>query len=304
MKKQWIIAGALLSFLSFSASAEIGECEEGICSEVMERLQRSADYGSSEAMIIMAVAYANGEGVAVNTDRARVWMKEAIRFRNPQAYHVKSQWRRVGRIFDQNEERAEYWLSRAINVGYAPAMYERAIRNLQANIDIDASIELLQDAAEEGHPESMYTLARMYEEGALGEVYPFEAAALYMHLAVRNFRDSRERLREYTQTFEASDDAEVQAFARTLREYENMEVIVVRAMQGDSLDILANLSERLQSRYFRTPGTGTRLRRTSPCGQGGLPCNVVFDRDGADTPASTIGELLFGPSGSAPVSRF
>ncbi|EGN74228.1 hypothetical protein A28LD_2255 [Idiomarina sp. A28L] len=286
--KHWILA-VTISFLSTQAFAE-NVCEENDCSDAMKSIHRAADYGSAEAMIILAVGYANGEGVEADERKAKIWMQEAIRFRNPQAYHVKSQWRRNGTIFAQSEERADYWLDKAIKANYAPAFYERAVRNLRANVNIDEAMNLLQDASVSGHPESMYLLAQLFEESNEHR----EAARLYMHLAVKNYRDSAERNRGYARHFEQSDNEEDRELAAQLREYESMEVIVVRSIEGSPMDTFNDMSARLEDSFYRRKTTGTSFRRVPPCGSFVSACNVIYDRERLDAAASTVREFLFG----------
>ncbi|RUO18725.1 hypothetical protein CWE08_10870 [Aliidiomarina iranensis] len=289
MKMKYWILGFTLSFLAPQALAE-NLCAENDCSEAIENLHRAADYGADEAMIILAVSYANGEGVNVNMDQARIWMKEALRFRNPQAYHVKSNWRRNGTVFEQNEERADYWLQKAVESGYAPAVYEQAVRNIRANGDIDEILALLKDAAKDGHPESMYLLAQLFEESNQHR----QAAQLYMHLAVKNYRDSNERNRAYARYFEQSEQEEDRELAAQLREYESMEVIVVRGIQSEPMEYFNDFSARLNEEFYRRKATGSNVRRAPPCGSFASPCNIIFDRKTRDTAATNVEELLQG----------
>ncbi|WP_194757409.1 tetratricopeptide repeat protein [Aliidiomarina indica] len=279
----------LSSVFAISPVAAGERCDTESCRAQIERFQRYAQNGSFEAMLILAVAYANGEGVEQDIDEARKWMKESIRLRNPQAFHVKSSWRRHGVVFPQDLERADHFRDRAIELGFAPAMYEKAIDLLRANQQVDEALELLSEAAEQGHPESMYAVARFYEEGVLGEQDLRAAGEIYKHLAVVGHGDARSRLRAIAEEFEQQSE-EGQSIARQLREYENMERIEVRAMTGSLEDRLAQMNDLLFKHFDNRPPSGTRIRRAHACS--GFGCSVIYQRGESDFVGPTLLEAL------------
>lgn len=256
--------------------------------EQLEQLKRAAQYGSGEAMVMMAVAHANGEGVEPDEVVAMRWIREAIRFRNPQAYFVKSQWLRNGHMVAVDTERADYWLDRAVQANHAPAMYELAARKLRENMNDENAFELLSEAAEQGHLDSMYLLARLYESGVVGSAPQYaQAAELYTYLAIRNFRDSREKLGTYERFFAQQDNETAQKLTARIQDGLAMEVITVRA-DVEFGNTLARLYET-----SRRPTVGSRVRRGQECGRN-PGCQVVFDREGVDTPAGTVFEAIYG----------
>ncbi|MCH8493861.1 MAG: sel1 repeat family protein [Idiomarina sp.] len=281
----------IVGFVALQITAQGTAQAAGIESEEqLENLKRAAQYGSSEAMIMLSVTYANGEGVDNDEVIAMRWMREAIRNRNPQAYFVKSQWLRNGHVVDSDLERADYFLDRAVAAGHAPAMYEKAARKLREDMADQAAIELLADAADMGHFGSMYLLARLLENGMVsGEPEIEKAAALYSTLAIRNYRDSREKLRAYAQFFSQQGTEASEEIVASIESSLNMEVIEIR---GDAA--FANTLARL-TETARRPTTGTRIRRAQDCGVQSLGCQVVFDRtNGVDSPAGSVSELIYG----------
>ncbi|TRW48294.1 sel1 repeat family protein [Aliidiomarina halalkaliphila] len=292
MKLPLLLGLSLVISTVFAPSAALaGErCETESCRAQIERFQRYAQNGSFEAMLILAVAYANGEGVEQDIDKARQWMKESIRLRNPQAFHVKSSWRRHGVVFEQDIERADHFRDRAIELGFAPAMYEKAIDLLRENRDVDLALELISEAAEQGHPESMYAVARFYEEGVLGEPDLQAAGEIYKHLAVVGHSDARTRLRAIADEFEQQSE-QGQTIARQLREYENMERIQVRALTGSLEDRLAQMNELLFKHFDNRPPTGSRFRRAHACGAANPGCRIIYQH-GQDFVGHTLMEAL------------
>lgn len=265
-----------------TAHANVIESEDQV-----KQLIRAAQYGSGEAMVMVAVAHANGEGVEANEGMAMRWIREAIRFRNPQAYLVKSQWLRNGNMLEQDIERADYWLERAVKANYVPAIYEMAARMLRDDINNEAAVDLLSEAADEGHLASMYLLARLYESGMVNSTPQYEQAVeLYSYLAIRNFRDSREKLYAYERFFTEQQDTSSQKLVSHIQDSLAMEVITVRPTSE-----FDNTIARISATY-RRPTVGSRIRRGMEC-ERNVACTVVFDRNGVDVPASTVADLIY-----------
>jgi len=274
------------------ASDDADFCDAVECAEEIKQFRRYALNGSSAAMLLLAVAHANGEGVPQDIDEARKWMKESIRMRNSQAFHIKSNWRRHGIVFEQDEAQADYWLQRAVEANYAPALHEMSVRNLQAGVADDETINMLEEAAEWGHTESMYLLARLLEANLNQAENAMAAGQLYKELAFRGYRDSEYRLGRLVTELEATADGNHE-IAQQLRELDNMERIEVRAFYGDFHERLAQLRTSMDERFKYRP-TGTRIRRARDCEDAG-GCNVIYDRHSMGEimgPANTLGGLI------------
>jgi len=89
-------------------------CTSERCEQMLQRFERYGDNGHTGSMVFMALAYAHGDGVEVDHDKASMWLKEAIRMRSPIAPYVAAQWHRQGLVWEQGRRifRAFYrlWL--------------------------------------------------------------------------------------------------------------------------------------------------------------------------------------------------
>ncbi|CUS47920.1 MAG: Sel1 repeat domain protein [Idiomarinaceae bacterium HL-53] len=299
--KAIILALTLTSFCTV-AEADNSTCSSDECGNVIEGFERYANRGHVESMVLLAVAYANGEGVEQNDEKANFWIKEALRNRSAMAAYVKATWRREGKVVEQDLERAEMFIDRAIDGGLPIAMYDRAVNLMRDNRDIPEALELLEEANERDLPEAAYLLARLIEEGQFYEQDIVTAGLIYRDLALVPYKDARSRLNRIVREIEAAEEApvpEVEEVAQTkdevlsqLREYDNMEVITVTGQYESFEDQLASIQQNLRSNVFRN--TGTRMRRMRPCGpQSGSACQVIFDRNSAaESPFGSIAELL------------
>lgn len=291
------LAGVILTFAGSASARDFNDanfCPKAECAEKIEQFRHYALNGSNSAMLLLAIVYANGEGVDQDLDEARKWMKESIRLRNAHAFHVKSGWRRSGIVFDKDLELANYWLERAVDAGYAPALHEQAVRNLQSGVADDATIDLLEEAADQGHSSSMYILARILELNTEEEENVLTAGQLYSELAHVGYRDADQRLLHLV---EAVEDTSAQGaeLAQKLRDFSGIERIEVRAFQGDFIARLEQFRMSLDKRGFDRRRTGTRIRRTHLCDESAIECHTVFNRRNDDQvmgPSTSVGAFL------------
>lgn len=291
------VASASSSMLSQSETKE--RCDTNECKAQMQKLKDFANNGSPEALAIVAVAYATGDGLEQDERKARVMMKEAIRLRSALGMYVKSRWLEQGFIFEQDSDRALYFLNRSADLGYEVANYEMAARLLIEEAPenpekVSKGFEYLQRSADEGYIPALYTQARMLEEVATTSEELVSAARLYVEVAQRNHRDAKERLHDLITVLENTEDTDEQALAE-LRELRDIEVIRVAGRDIDSnLSFAMNrVTASLQELgFYDGVRTGSRMSRQRPCSMDPACQMPYWKGDTAGTFAGTVAEMF------------
>lgn len=280
--RRGLITVALLSMTgSVSvASASNDKCDSEACKAQMQKLEEFGRHGSPEALAITALAYATGDGLEKDEDRARVMMKEAIRLDSSLGMYVKSKWRAKGFIFPKDEDRADYLLRRSAELGYDVANYEMAAKLLtQGEEHVEEGMEYLDAAVEAGYIPALYVFARMVEESAEDPEELAVAATMYAEAGRRNHRDADSRLRGIIQTLEADAEASDEVVAG-LREIRDMEVITVRGQDPGIDNTLSRINMQLDSLgFYDGRGTASRMNRQRPCHLS-VGCGLAYYKDG------------------------
>lgn len=294
-----LLVAAVFTAGTFNTSAQgqtLNElCTTAECQDLVKGFERYAQHGNTHSMVFLALAYANGEVVEQDHRKASMWIRESVRLRSPLGAYVKAQWRRQGFVFEQDEERAEWLIDRAIAGGFAVAMYDRAVRLLHDPERMQEGADLLEEAADLGLPNARYLFALLLEHGEVYEQDLVTAGLFYRELAVEGFRDSRQRLETVIGLVECSSVEDVQTVVAQLRAYDDMEVITVYGRYGSFDDHLASINASVRDRFQQKP-TGTRMRRARPCEET-VGCRVVFSRDSGDVPFTTLAGALGLPNG-------
>ncbi|MDN7125179.1 sel1 repeat family protein [Pseudidiomarina sp. 1APP75-32.1] len=295
-----LLAVSAISLSAGSAAhAQVSEnltiCESGDCERQLAELERLARKGSGDAAAVVALAYASGDGVEQDTEKAQQFMEQGANRRNPLAMYVISDWYQRGFVVEQNAEQSQRWLDRAVKTGYAPALYLKATQLLASNTvtEQQQAVPLLEQAAETGLLTAMYALARLQQTGTLVEQDLIAAGTLFARLARSGYGDARQQLQQVNQQlagteFAASDDGQL------LRQAEQaMERITVTAdasLYRSQLDRLVNQLDASGS--FDNRSIGSRIRGVG-CADTGSPCAVLSPGRGQ----SSLGDVLSGNRG-------
>jgi len=298
------VTGALLlaPFITIAAAQPAVFCASASCQSEFKKLERMAHYGSGEAATIVAVAYANGEGVEQNIKKARRHIKKAVSWDEPMGMHQMSVWLRQGFIFEQDIARANDLLDQAASKKFSPALTDKAKLLLAQDTpqaDKEA-VALLELANEQYYKPGQYLLAQLLVSGIGIESDLARAGVIYKNLALKSYADSRQRLDEIinaleqiTQQPEPELIALVQPVLTNLKQIDDIEIIEVRGEQFDANSELSNIVTQLDTLniYYRG-NTGSRIPGNL-CGRGASMCSVAFDRKtDADFGATTVGELM------------
>lgn len=289
---------------TMDGQASSDECASDTCSEAMKKLVRFSLNGSPDAQVIVAMAYATGDGVPADLTLARQHLKRALRNQDERAWHIYSRWLREGLAFEQDLDGADKALDRSAEQEYAPALYERAIRNFnEAAVDNTQVVADLERAVEQLHKPSMYLLAQIKAAGLGVAVDTPHAAQLYAFLARSNYRQSSKRL----ELLIGSDGLQQQteqlslALVDTLVErhrtsdQQAMEVITVSSTTIGTEDFVIDLVEQLDKlRTFDGRSTGSRIRG-QVCGRGVAQCRVIYNAaTGTISVGGTVRDAVYG----------
>lgn len=263
-------------------------CTSELCQTDFVKLEKMAWYGSGMAATIVATAYATGEGVPQDVNKARRHIKQAARWREPMGMHVMSNWLRAGFILEQDIDKADVWLERAIRAGYLPAAYDKAKLLLQQNnpqADQQA-IALLQTAEQGFYLPARYLLAKLYVAGIGVESDLVQAAQLFKKLALQDYEDSRQHFSELLQVLEAVSqqdaiaDPQLLSVVSELKTAGEIEVIRIYGQQFNTESELSNVRQQLAASGLYQPGANTSSRIPGNlCGRGTGLCSVAFDRN-------------------------
>ena len=296
---QIVSASSLALLLAFSQDANAFSgttettkyCVDEDCKTQLRNLVQLARNGSGRAAAIVAMAYASGDGFEKNLDKAEHYIILGARFRDPVAAYLMADWLRNGFVLDQDIAKADEMLDLSIKYGYAPAMYDKALKILKSGDSdkTDQAVALLESAAEQSNMRAMFLLARMKETGT-GAAKDVEGAVdLFQRLARARHPEAMEYLKDLAErSANAKQDSAILA---NLELDKNMEVIEVRGEAFEVTLVLDGLVDTLvSSGKYDQNSIGSRIRGIS-CNES-IKCGSTKPSD--DPAASTIWELITG----------
>lgn len=281
-----------------AATSQFSACEERECEQVMRQFMRLSRGGSGDASALVAVGFANGEGFEQDESEARRFIQQGVRQGSGLAAYILSDWHRRGFIVDQDPHKSIELLEQAIENGHAPAMHQKAVLLMQAD-DLEGenrplleeAIHLFQEAAELQLASSMFALARMKHAGAGMEQDLETAAELYRQLTLSGHPGAREHLRSIS--YDLAQAGASESLLNSLDEADNIERIQVRGEQMNFNTRLDALARRLNaSGQYDSRSAGSRIRGVS-CEQTGQNCSSARP----DPTASSLNEVLTGQQG-------
>ena len=128
--------------------------------KALEYCTRSADLGEVNAQVLLGTFYADGEIVERCEERAIDWFMRAAEAGNAEAQFQLS-------LLVPKKEEAEVWLERAAGQGHSTALYELAMKRLSGQNDLNEAVRLLTYSCEEGNPEAMFEMFKIFSQGKL-----------------------------------------------------------------------------------------------------------------------------------------
>lgn len=246
-----------------SASTNL-TCSDGVCDNQIRSLHRLARFGSFEAMTMLSMVYATGDGREADPVKALRYLERAARHRYPTAVFLLSEWYRQGLVVPQDLQQANILLTEAVKLQHPQALYKRALQLLQLTDDASLAkgITLLQQASDKRLVNAMFMLARLKQQGIYTAADMEGAARLFESLVLSGHDESRVFLRETIAILAAqSESAELVA---DLQKSYDLEIIQVLGRDFQVDIVLGNMVTQLERSGLYLHGSMNKIR-TKPC---------------------------------------
>jgi hypothetical protein len=273
------------------ASENAKICEGDQCEIEMQNLIKLARNGSGQAAAFVAMAYASGDGLEQDFEKAERFIELGARQRDPIASYVMSDWYRNGFVLEQDIEQADKLLARAVKKEYPPAMYQQALLYLRSDDEnkVMEALQLLEQAADTKSMSAMFLLARLKQTGTATEQDLVGAGKLFKALTLARHPKARDYLAQVID--EISEDTQQAELVADFASVDNIDVIEVRGEKIEANIMLDGLVRRLNDTgKYDSRSIGSRIRGRS-CEDSGSPCSAIRpSNDGA----TSISELLSG----------
>ena len=233
-------------------------CDDEACLNIFKKLKKYANYGNPEAQVLVATAYLTGNGLEKNSQLAVRNLRKAVKSGSNRARWMMSYLFKHGIGIDKNLTKASRLLNKAVDNKYAPALFQKAIENLDFDsMNNEKAIELLTTAAEQKHETAMYVLAKMSAYGIGRSIDQVQAIKLFKKLAFYGYRDSREHFN--TLILQAKKQPKLSKAMQAL--ITDMEVITVYGRRWDiTLSLTDKLARISRSNVYDGNSYGSHLR--------------------------------------------
>jgi TPR repeat protein len=286
-----LLALGAVNSLPVTASENAKICEGDQCEIEMQNLIKLARNGSGHAAAFVAMAYASGDGLEQDFEKAERFIELGARQRDPIASYVMSDWYRNGFVLEQDIEQADKLLARSVKKEYPPAMYQQALLYLKTDDEekVSEALELLEKASETKLMSAMFLLARLKQTGTATEQDLEGAGSLFKALTLARHPQARDYLQQVID--EISKDEQKAELVADFANVDNIDVIQVRGEKIEANIMLDGLVRRLNDTgKYDNRAIGSRIRGRG-CEDSGSPCSSI--RVGNDG-ATSISELLSG----------
>ncbi|MBV2128511.1 tetratricopeptide repeat protein [Arsukibacterium indicum] len=253
-------------------------CGNDKCNDEIRTLHRMARFGSFEAMTLLSMVYAKGDGREADPQRALSYLERAVSYRHPMAVYLLSDWYQVGFVVAQDTQRAEALLDDAVKLNHAPAQYKKALQLLQQpdNASRSEGFLLLEKASKQRLVDAMFLLARLKHQGTFTEADLESAAELYKKLVLSGHEESRPFLRQAIHTLAAKPEAA--ELVADLQESYDIEIIQVIGQEFKGDAVLYNVVSQLRHKGLYSWG-GMSKNMTESC-DGSNGCFIVTPKSG------------------------
>ncbi|GHG62543.1 hypothetical protein GCM10010919_07930 [Alishewanella longhuensis] len=243
-----------------STSFSAANCSSGQCDKQIRDLHALARYGSFEAMTLLSMIYATGDGREADPKRALSFLTRAAQHNHPMAVYLLSEWHSRGFVAPHDPAEAEALLAKAIRFEFPPALYKKALQLLQDPTaeNLTEGLALLQRASDKRLVDAMFLLARLKREGIATAPDLEGAAQLFKTLVLSGHEESRPYLREsIAQLTPKPESAELVA---DLQQSYDMEVIQVIGRDFKTESMLGNMVTQLKRSGLYLQGSMLRIR--------------------------------------------
>lgn len=283
-----LVCAILLPLQLHARSAQSQElaCVSGNCNKDIRDLHKLARHGSAEAMTLLSMIYATGDGRPAEPERALRMLSRAAKSGHEPALLLLSDWYERGFVVEQDPAQAASLLQKAVALDYAPALYKVAVTKLldpAPGIQRDG-LALLEKASEKKLLDAVFLLARMKLSGEIAEQDINAAATLFKQLVLVGHQPSRPYLQNCIALLSAQISAQVSAQAEVaeqvadLQQSYDMEIIQVIGRDLKTESMLTNVVQQLQRTGLFDPGSMVRIR-SQRC-DGSFGCVSISPRAG------------------------
>ena len=202
-----ICISGITSFTSFASNIQSPDlsvlpkeaCIDDECLKKFRQLKSFAKHGSAEAQIVVAIAYLTGNGLEKKPELALRNLKKAHKNGSSRAAWMLAYLYENGIGTEQDNALAKEYFQYALDKGFAPALFEQAVKLLDFNqsasdANNQQAVNLLIKAEEVESRKAKYLLAKMYELGEGVDQDMLAAAKRYKALERLDYQDSHQRL--------------------------------------------------------------------------------------------------------------
>lgn len=279
-----LVCAILLPLQLHARSAQSQElaCVSGNCNKDIRDLHKLARHGSAEAMTLLSMIYATGDGRPAEPERALRMLRRAAKSGHEPALLLLSDWYERGFVVEQDPAQAASLLQKAVDLDYAPALYKVAVTKLldpAPGIQRDG-LALLERASEKKLLDAVFLLARMKLSGEIAEQDISAAATLFKQLVLVGHQPSRPYLQNCIALLSAqlSEQPEVAEQVADLQQSYDMEIIQVIGRDFKTESMLTNVVQQLLGTGLFEPGSMVRIR-SQRC-DGSFGCVSISPRAG------------------------
>ncbi|WP_214000948.1 tetratricopeptide repeat protein [Arsukibacterium sp.] len=254
---------------SNTPDGDVAACADDKCDDEIRTLHRMARFGSFEAMTLLSMVYATGDGRDADPEKALSYLQRAVSYRHPTAVFLLSEWYREGLVVTQDLQKAHTLLTQAVELKHTPAQYKKALLLLQQpdEADIATGVELLEQASDKRLLDAMFLLARLKQQGAYTELDLEGAAQLFKNLVLSGHEESRPYLKETIAILTPKPEAA--ELVADLQQSYDMEVIQVFGRDFKPDNILSTVVTQLNNTGIYTRGSLNRIRTMQCDGRNG-----------------------------------
>lgn len=249
-------------------------CQSTECRDKYQQLRKLGVHGSPTAQLLVGLAYLKGDGLEQDIERGLSWLQKAKRSGSTKATWLLSQLYREGKLVEQDISRADYLLNLAVERGYGPALYEKAVSliDLNGNKDQEA-ISLLKQSKKTGFKQANYLYAKLLETGTVIDKDLYQSALAYRNLG--NYRDSKTR---FTDILKDADNQITRGDKQKFSYLADMEVITVEHNSASFEGYVDKLVSLLKAdgRYDGRGGMSNLAGRVCSNANG---CDMVIGED-------------------------
>ncbi|KKO45278.1 hypothetical protein WG68_11170 [Arsukibacterium ikkense] len=238
-------------------------CIDGQCDRDIRSLQKMARYNNFEAMTLLSMIYATGDGLDADPKKALSYLERAAKHRSPMAVFLLSEWYREGFVVAQDPQQSDKLLSEAVKLNHPPAQYRKALQLLQQadTTDVASAITLLEQASEKRLVDAMFLLARLKQNGAFVAQDIEGAAQLFKNLVLSGHDQSRPYLRNTIEMLAAEPNKS--ALVANLQQSYDVEVIRIIDRDFNATSLLSNAVSQMNRTGLYSRGSMTKFPEIS-----------------------------------------